>query len=159
MIIRKANDNDVERLYEMLYQVQSLHAAGRPDVFKAGTHKYSKEEIKGFLSNELSPVFVADFGDGVAVGYAFCDIREQAETSNLKKTKTYYLDDLCVDENYRGKGIGRKLYEYVLSQAESVGADSLTLNVWHLNESAVRFYEKVGMSPLKTTMEKVVKRN
>jgi len=158
MIIRKATENDVDRLRDMLFQVQALHAKGRPDVFKAGTHKYSKEEIMGFLSNELSPVFVADLGDGVAVGYAFCDIREQKETSNLKPSKTYYLDDLCVDEKYRGKGIGKQLYNYVLSQAELTGCDSLTLNVWHLNESAIRFYERVGMSPLKSTMEKVIKK-
>ena len=157
MVVRKATKKDVDRLYDMLGQVQALHAKGRPDVFKAGTHKYKKEEIKEFLSCEISPVYVADLGDGVAVGYAFCDIREQEETSNLKQKKIFYLDDLCVDENYRGKGIGRKLYEYVLAQAEKFGCDSLTLNVWHLNESAVKFYEKVGMKPLKTTMEKLIK--
>ena len=91
MVVRKATKKDVDRLYDMLGQVQALHAKGRPDVFKAGTHKYKKEEIEEFLSCEISPVYVADLGDGIAVGYAFCDIREQEETSNLKQKKIFYI--------------------------------------------------------------------
>lgn len=155
MIIRKAEEKDVDRLYEMLRQVQQIHADGRPDIFKAGTNKYNKDKIREFLVNPITPVFVAEL-DGVAVGYAFCDIKEQKESENLRPLKTYYLDDLCVDENYRGKGIGKKLYDHVVNAAKEEGCYHLTLNVWHLNPSALRFYEKVGMTPLKSTMEKIL---
>ena len=33
---------------------------------------------------------------------------------------------------------------------------NVTLNVWHLNESALKFYEKCGMKPLKICMEKIM---
>ena len=154
--MRRAEEKDVDRLYEMLRQVQQLHADGRPDIFKEGTNKYDKESIRKFLVNPLTPVFVADNGDGVAVGYAFCDIKEQKESDNLMPIKTYYLDDLCVDEKHRGRGIGTILYNAVLSEAKKAGCYHLTLNVWHLNQSAVKFYEKMGMKPLKTTMEKIL---
>lgn len=155
VFIRKAEEKDLVRLYEMLAQVQQLHADGRPDIFKAGTNKYNMDEIRLFLANPLTPVFVAD-NDGVAVGYAFCDIKEQKESHNLRPIKTYYLDDLCVDKNYRGKGIGKALYEHVRLKAKEEGCYHLTLNVWQLNPSALRFYEKLGMKPLKTVMEEIL---
>ena len=67
-----------------------------------------------------------------------------------------YLDDLCVDKQYRGQGIGKKLYGYAIEKAKEFGCYHLTLNVWHLNENAIKFYEKLGMKPLKTTMETIL---
>lgn len=155
MIIRKAKEKDAKRLYDLLAEVQQLHAEGRPDVFVLGTHKYGMDNILKILDNPLTPVFVAVENDYV-IGYAFCEIKEQERTNNLYQRKTYYIDDLCVDKNHRKKGVGRKLYEYVLECAKQEKCHSLTLNVWHLNSGALKFYEKVGMKPLKTVMETVL---
>ena len=152
MQIRLANDGDVKRLQDMLYTVQNLHANGRPDVFIHGTRKYDDEQVRKIISCPNSPIFVGEIG-GVVMAYAFCEINESKGTQNLRPLKTLYIDDLCVDENYRGKGYGQKMYAFVREQAKIRGCYHLTLNVWHLNESAVRFYEKLGMKPLKTTME------
>ena len=70
--------------------------------------------------------------------------------------KTLYLDDLCVDEAYRGRHVGTALYEAVLALAKESGCDRVTLNVWSLNDSAMRFYEKCGMHRLKVTMEQML---
>ena len=84
-----------------------------------------------------------------------CDILDIS--SRLQKNaKTLYIDDLCVDESARGKGIGGKLFEYVESFGKSVGCDSITLNVWEQNTAARRFYDACGMTPQKTTMEKKI---
>ena len=155
MKIRMAKEKDAKRLYDMLATVQKLHADGRPDVFIAGTHKYEIAEILEILACENTPVFVAD-EDGEVAGYAFCEIINSAGTNNLKARKTYYIDDLCVNEKFRGKGVGKLLYEHALNEAKKEGCDSLTLNVWHLNKNAVGFYEHLGMKPLKTTMETII---
>ena len=153
MTIRKANTSDVSRLSEMLRQVQQLHAKGRPDIFIAGTNKYSDDKIIEILQNPQTPVFVAVDEQDVAIGYAFCEVENFSATPNLKERKIFYIDDLCVDQKYRGQGIGKKLYEFAVKTAKELKCFHLTLNVWHLNESAVRFYEKLGMKPLKSTME------
>ncbi len=152
MQIRTATKKDADRLYELLAEVQQLHADGRPDIFISGTHKYGLNGILKILSNPLTPVFVAVENEFV-LGYAFCEIINQEKTNNLYARKCYYIDDLCVDKGYRGKGIGRKLYEFVLEKAKEESCDAVTLNVWHLNDDAMKFYEKVGMKPLKTVME------
>ncbi|MBQ8426876.1 MAG: GNAT family N-acetyltransferase [Clostridia bacterium] len=153
MKIRKAENKDILRLSTMLRQVQQLHADGRPDIFIAGTNKYSDQKIGEIISCEHTPVFVAVDDNDTAIGYAFCEIEDFHGTPNLKGRKVFYIDDLCVDENYRGNGIGTELYNFVLSVAKNMNCFHLTLNVWHLNQSAVKFYEKLGLKPLKTTME------
>ena len=152
IVIKKAQEKDVDRLYDMLGQVQNLHAEGRPDVFKKGAHKYGKQEIIELLTKKNFHVDVAVAGDQ-AIGYVFCEVIEKEQTDNLFALKTYYIDDLCVDEKFRGKGVGRALYQFAKRDAQKKGCDSLTLNVWELNQSAKNFYQKIGMGVLKTVME------
>ena len=157
MIIRKAETRDAERINELLFQVAKIHADGRPDIFKTATKKYSDEELVGIISNNHSPIFVATDEKDYILGYAFCIFEETKDSILLKDKKTLYIDDICVDENSRGKHVGKSLYDYVEKFAEEKGFNNITLNVWSFNESAYKFYKKCGMTPLKTTMEKNIK--
>ena len=67
-----------------------------------------------------------------------------------------YIDDLCVDKNCRGKGIGKKLFDYVLEYAKKLGCYNLTLNVWEGNDSAMQFYKNIGLRIQKIGMEKIL---
>ena len=152
-MIRRASNKDIDRLNALLYQVQQLHADGRPDIFKNGAKKYTTEELKAIIADDMTPIYV-DEEDGTVVGYAFCIYQITRESEQLHPRKVLYIDDLCVDAPYRRKHIGEKLYQYVLDVAKKNGCDSVTLNVWRVNPSAEKFYQKMGMEPLKTTMEK-----
>lgn len=55
-----------------------------------------------------------------------------------------------------GKGVGKKLYDYVLDYARESQCYNVTLNVWEGNGPAKRFYEKCGMQVQKTGMETVL---
>lgn len=74
----------------------------------------------------------------------------------LEDVKTLYIDDICVDENARGKHVGKSLYEYVRDYARSIGCHHITLNVWEGNEAALSFYRNMGMQVQKTTMETIL---
>ncbi len=153
MNIRKAEIRDIPRIMELLSQVLEVHAKGRPDLFQSGTTKYSKDELAEILADSERPIFVADKGE--VVGYAFCVFQRHKE-QNTPDFTTLYIDDLCVDENCRGEHIGTALYEYVLDFAKRSGCYNVTLNVWACNESAMRFYEKCGLSVQKIGMEKIL---
>ena len=153
MNIRQATESDILQVARLLYQVQEVHAKGRPDLFNLGARKYTDEELKEIFSDaENRPVFVAET-EGNVRGYAFCILEETSESHSLKGIKTLYIDDLCVDEECRRAGIGSMLYEFVLKFAKEKSCNRVTLNVWELNQGAKAFYEKKGMSPLKTVME------
>lgn len=142
MIIRPAEKRDIPRIHELLGQILRLHAELRPDVFRSDREKFTPDELAKMLKRKDRPAFVAE-EDGVCVGYALCEIKEPKIPQMLKR-RVLYLDDLCVDESARGKGIGRALVEFLLGCAREIGADSLELNVWECNADAVAFYERVG---------------
>ncbi|MDO4460068.1 MAG: GNAT family N-acetyltransferase, partial [Clostridia bacterium] len=66
------------------------------------------------------------------------------------------IDDICVDEKNRGRHIATELFEYVKAFAKEKGCYRITLSVWELNPIARKFYEKMGMLPLKTVMETIL---
>ena len=152
MIIRPAENRDIPGMIELLYQVGDVHHVIRPDIFRPGAIKYTPEALEEILKDDNKPIFVADEG-GFVAGYCFCQIREFRGSTVLTDRKELYIDDLCVDETARGEHIGTELYQYVTEFARTIGCQRMTLNVWCLNESAMRFYEKRGLSPLKITME------
>lgn len=156
MIIRRAEKKDLSRVNDLLHQVLEVHANGRPDIFISGSKKYTDEELLAIFENDLTPTFVAeDETDGV-VGYAFLIVKETLGSHILQNRRELYIDDLCVDERCRGKHIGTALFRHVEEFAKNQDFDAVTLNVWALNESAIKFYEKCGFAPLKTVMEKVL---
>ena len=75
---------------------------------------------------------------------------------DISQLKTMYIDDLCVDKDFQGKHIGTELYNYAKIMAKSNGCYDITLNVWNLNPTAFKFYEKLGMVPRKVMMEEIL---
>ena len=157
MQIRRAEIKDADKINELLFQVAKIHANGRPDIFKTATKKYSDQELIEIINNDDSPIFVATDEKDFCLGYAFCVFQKTKDSILLQDRKTLYIDGICVDEYSRGKHIGKSLYDFVENFAKENGFDNITLNVWSFNENAYKFYEKCGMTPLKTTMEKRLK--
>lgn len=156
MLIRRASEQDMEGINRLLYQVLMVHHKGRPDLFKADCKKYTDEELKGLIHDENKPIFVAVNEENVVMGYAFCVLQQHRNNNILTDIKTLYIDDLCVDEKIRGQHIGKALYEHVLKFAKEQKCYNVTLNVWALNESAIKFYKSCGLVPQKIGMEKLL---
>ena len=155
-MIRRAVEKDIPKIIDLLKQVCLVHHKGRPDIFKVGT-KYSTEELKAILKDNIRPILVSvDENDNVQ-GYCFCIYQQNVNNTVLTNIKTLYIDDLCVDETLRGKHIGKELYESVVELAKDTGCYNLTLNVWSCNQSALKFYESLGLLPQKIGMELILK--
>lgn len=152
MNIRRAENGDIPGMIALLHQVGDVHHRIRPDLFREGALKYDEAALETLLRDESMPVFVAVKG-GFVAGYCFCQIRRIAGSSVLTDRRELYIDDLCVDEGCRGQGIASKLYAHVTAFAKEQGCGYITLNVWCGNDSAMRFYEKAGLSPRNITME------
>ncbi len=155
IIIRRAKKSDTDDINRLLYEVHKVHSDARPDIFKVGGKKYTESELEAIISDDKRPIFVAE-ESGKVLGYAFCIYKRFINDNSLTDIKTLYIDDLCVDEEARGKHIGKKLYEYVLDYASHNGFYNVTLNVWADNAGAVKFYEKLGLRVQKIGMEKIL---
>ncbi len=153
MIIRRAVKDDIEEINRLLRQVLEVHADGRPDIFISGRKKYTDDELLDILSDDSTPIYVA-VSDNSVVGYAFCVYQITKDNNILRDRTVLFIDDLCVDEECRGQHIGTQIFEYISAIAKENNCDAITLNVWAFNESALKFYESCGFSPLKFVMEK-----
>ena len=156
MNIRRAEERDIPRLGDLLLQVCRVHHEGRPDIFREGGRKYSDDELKALLADESRPILAAEDDIGRVQGYAFCVVQRHEGDGAMCDGTTLYLDDLCVDENCRGQGAGRLLYDAVLALARELGCWNVTLNVWACNPGAMRFYEKCGLKVQKIGMETIL---
>lgn len=155
-MIRRAEEKDIDRINALLKQVLMVHANGRPDIFIPGTTKYTNEELAVMMKDDSKPIFVSVDENDVVLGYAFCIFEEVKNCNNMHDMKTLYIDDICVDEVCRGRHIATGLYEYVTDFAKKSGCYRVTLNVWECNPGARKFYEKMGMKPLKAAMESIL---
>ena len=152
MEIRLATKTDIPGLIRLLQQVGQVHREIRPDIFRDGAQKYDAAALGELLKDPTRPIFIYEEDDQV-LGYCFCIHRNYAGDPVLADRKELYIDDLCVDEACRGRGLATVLYRHVTEYAKRSGCQFLTLNVWAGNDNAQRFYEHMGMTPRSTTME------
>ena len=156
MNIRRANEKDIDSLIKLLQEVLEIHANIRPDIFISGTTKYTRSDLLEKLANDDEPIYVAVDDNDEVMGYAFCVLRQQPFSTNMVPFKSLYIDDLCVDSNYRGQHIGEQLFEYVKAEAKRLGCYEVTLAVWAGNDGAEKFYEKIGMKTKERIMEYIL---
>ena len=156
MNIRRAELKDMSGINNLLRQVLMVHHKGRPDIFKANAKKYTDEQLTELIQDDTKPIFVCVNEAEEVLGYAFCVWQQHLNSEILTDIKTLYIDDLCVDETRRGQHIGKSLYEYVVTYAKENNFYNVTLNVWSLNESAMKFYEACGLVPQKVGMEHIL---
>ena len=156
MNIRRASEKDIDSFIKLLQEVLEIHANIRPDIFISGTTKYTRSDLLEKLANDEEPIFVAVDENDEVMGYAFCVLRQQPFSTNMVPFKSLYIDDLCVDSNYRGQHIGEQLFEYVKAEAKRLGCYEVTLAVWAGNDGAEKFYEKIGMKTKERIMEYIL---
>ena len=154
--VRTAKSEDIPEILKLLVQVDMVHHNGRPDIFKGPTTKYNAEQLEEILLNKETPVFVCVNDEGKVTGHAFCIYKQEKGDRVLTDIKTLYIDDICVDESCRRQGVGEALYNYVLEYAKEHDFYNITLNVWNCNPGAMKFYEKMGLKPLKVCMETII---
>ena len=156
MLVRRACEKDLAGVHELLNQVLAVHAAGRPDIFRSGTRKYTDAELLAMFEDDTHPVFVAVDDDGTVLGHAFCELQDHRKSNSWQPIMSLYIDDICVDEKSRGQHVGTALYQHVIDFAREKGCHNVTLNVWECNPGARAFYDAMGMTPLKTCLEQVL---
>ena len=155
MEIRFARGEDVPGIIKLLRKVGRVHHEGRPDLFRHNAQKYGPSQVLDMLGKSDTPIFVA-VENGTVLGYGFCMMEQFRQHSVMTDRTTLYIDDLCVLEEHRGQHIGTAIYQKILEYAKWRGCYNVTLNVWSCNESAMKFYESLGLKPQKVGMEAIL---
>jgi len=133
--IREATLNDFDKgLLKVFIEGYRYHQNGRPDIFA----KISDEDLKNDLIknfDKLTTIVILDAES--IVGYLSYKIKKR-HTGKLE------VDQIVILEQYRGKGLGKKLMEEAKKIAIENGCDRIELNCWLFNENALNMYEHIG---------------
>ena len=151
-MIRKAENKDYEELIKLVYQVHKLHCENRPDIYVDG-NPFPKNYFDNMFNDEKSLILVFE-EDKKIVGLLTASIKHNNPISIAKSRTVYFIEDIVVDNNYRRKGIGKQLYNYLEEKAIKEGIDAIELNVWAFNKTALEFYQSLGMSVKNLKLEK-----
>ena len=93
-------------------------------------------EREGFGEKPLFEFLIAYEAEKVA-GMAFYFF-----SYSTWKGKCIYLEDIIVKNEFRGKNIGKALFEGVIKKSKEYGANRMQWQVLDWNEPAIRFYQK-----------------
>lgn len=131
--VRKAREEDVERMVELLAELFSIEKDFSPDGAK---------QAKGlalFLAGAEKAAFVAESAGGVA-GM----VTGQLMLSTSEGGLSLLVEDIVVAKGFRGKGVGAHLLAAVEKWGRDKGATRLQLVADRDNTPARLFYERAG---------------
>ena len=129
--LRRAEKEDCPRLMELVNELAVYEKA--PEEVTVTLQEF---EDAGFGQTPVWNAFVAEV-NGALVGFAIYYTRY-----STWKGKRLYLEDFIVTEEFRGKGIGKLLFETVMREAKEKGFNGMSWQVLDWNEPALNFYKK-----------------
>ena len=144
MNIRKMEINDYKQVHNLIEQVHDLHLKHRADIYR-DKDPISFEDFSQFVNDSNYVCYVAEKDKNI-VGEVIAVKKEIKEEKVFKHRVVIFIEDICVDVEYRRQGIGKTLYEKVLLYAKDNNIDSIELVVWSFNNDAIRFYEELKMT-------------
>lgn len=137
MNIRQIRLEDAEQFSNLLLSVDSSNMM----LYEPGERKTSQDQIEKLIETILlqgnSTIIVAEKADQL-IGYIIL-----LGGKTIRKRHSAYIVTGIL-ENFRGQGIGAKLFKEAFRWAKETGITRLELTVIKHNDRAVKLYEKLG---------------
>lgn len=96
---------------------------------------FEKGYLETFYNNDDRIIFVALDNKKIVGFLSICKYKEE---------NYIYLDDYCVNKDYRGKGIGSKLMEMACEYAKKEKIDCILTHVEDANTESINYYNSKG---------------
>ena len=140
--IRPAHNRDAELLAKLVITVQQLHIENQPERFKPlkADNPALIAVYEGHLADDNKHIYIAEI-EGVAVGFILCVDYVIPENPFVYSKRDFHIDQISVDVDYQGQGIGKLLMQQAIREAQECEADLITLGVASFNQQAIEFYK------------------
>ena len=155
--IKALTDKDYGSYNRLFEQVDLIHREAHPEYFKKSETVFRSKSYYQKHLIDPSVLLLGAFSEaGELMGLVHAVIKEHPQTELHVTGKFVLLDNLVVDEMYRGKGIGKRLYDQTLLWGKENKAAEIQLKVYDFNESAIEFYRKRGFEQVSVSMRRKV---
>jgi GNAT superfamily N-acetyltransferase len=135
VVIRRAGTRDAKSFLNLVKALADFEKLEPPS--PSATRRLIRD---AFLGKENKFNLLLAFSDRKPVAYALYFFTY----SSFLAKPTLYLEDIFVLEEFREKGIGRKLFLQLVREAKRVGCGRMEWVVLSWNKKAIRFYERMG---------------
>lgn len=147
--IREARIGDYDAVETMFENVQNLHVMLRTDIYKDVDVVISFDEMKeGILNHNI---YVAEIDKNIA-GIVFFKILHIDNVHQIKRN-VLYVECLVVEPDYRRKGVGKSLLDFIKKKKNELSLDGIELQVNAKNINAYDMYRKYGFSEKSINLE------
>lgn len=144
--IRRARDGDEALLLELNREVQALHAAGEPRLFKPMVTDLGP--FMAQVADAETAVFIAEVR-GEPAGYGVMKVMQRPDGPFGHAATFVYVDQMAVLSAFQRHGVGTALIEQAKALAAEAGTNQIILEVWNFNSGARDFYASQGFAPMK----------
>ena len=153
--VRFAREEELDRINVLRRQVNDLHVAGKPEVFKPGFCEELRNYVHAIFHDPEQRIAVAEI-DGTICGFAVLHHINKPENPFMYERDFLDVDEFCVDENHRRQGVASAMIRYIRDYAKELGYHRIELNMWEFNRDALAFYEAAGFTTFRRYMEMMV---
>ena len=105
----------------------------------------TKADLKNIISSDNTFIITATVGDEIVGALTLLLYR-------IPTGHKAHIEDVVVDQNNRGKGIGQSLIGYAIEKAKQADAASIDLTSKPSRTSANRLYQKMGFTKRQTNV-------
>ena len=155
MQIRFAIETDLESINLLRKQVNDLHVAGKPDVFRPGFPDQLRNFIHVIWNDPEQEIVVAEQDENIC-GFAVLHHINKPENPFMYERDFLDIDEFCVDEAFRRQGVASAMIGFIRDYAREEGFHRIELNMWEFNQGALAFYEAAGFTTYRRYMEMFV---
>lgn len=148
-MLELAKPEDRQTVNLLAQEVHRLHVGWRPDLFQAPEQMYSEDRFR--QSVEKKELFCA-WLDGQIVGYMNAHVAV-FDIPGFVFHREYVVEELCVREDCRGKGIGSEIMSEAAALARAFGCTCVRLGAYAQNEEGLAFYRKLGFRLRSVSLE------
>ena len=147
--IRPALPPDLPAVITLWRQLQDINASFDA---RLALNEGAVDWFIGYLGDQLDnpnmSVLVAEH-EKMIIGYTFGQIMRRP---TLASGDCGYVADVCVREGWRGRGIGRQLYQCLRAWFRANGIMAIEVQVVRANPASQAFWRKMGYSEFLRTL-------
>ena len=106
----------------------------------------TEDELKAIIGSDSATILVAEDANGIILGSMTLVI------FRIPTGIRAWIEDVVVDTQARGMGVGQALNQHAIELAQKAGAKTIDLTSRPSREAANRLYQRLGFIPRETNV-------